>query len=140
VSVPRIQIAGKSYRVPDYEPARTIELYWLLGVLVAENKRQFQTGAAKLVPVTRFCRYRREPAGREHWQTAAEMQASRLADCEDLSGYEGARLQVIGLHRVTVDLETTSLGWHVVCKLPDGRVYDPSIACGMGRDMRDDER
>lgn len=140
MSLPRIHIAGKLYTVPDHEPARTIELYRLLGVLVELNLGQFRQGLVRPVPVVRFCRYKREPMRREHWQTAAEMQASRLADCEDLSGYETARLRFGGLSRATVDLETTSLGWHVICKLPDGRVYDPSLACGMGRDVRDDER
>lgn len=38
--------------------------------------------------------YRREPAGREQWQNAAELLDAGHGDCEDLAAYQAAWLRV----------------------------------------------
>ena len=129
--LPPVRLGGVLHRLPS-EPALLLpELYRLISLLVSENERQFRSGVVKPRPLLGSrIRYQRE-RGREHWQTAAELQRSLRGDCEDLAAYEVARLRVAGV-RAAVTLEGTSAGYHAVCTLPDGRTWDPSLALGMG--------
>lgn len=76
--------------------------------------------------------YRREPARRERWQTAAETAARRQGDCEDLVAYRVAELWHAGERaaRVHVRREGPTL-FHVLVRRADGSIEDPSSKLGM---------
>jgi len=77
-------------------------------------------------------RYQRETPGREVWQTASALRASRVGDCEDLASYQVAYLRTSGIDpRATVGLKRSSVGWHVIVMRGSGLIEDPSAVLGM---------
>lgn len=77
-------------------------------------------------------RYRRDEAGAEVWSNAYEVAKRGYGDCEDLSCYLAAELQIQGQPAVACVKRTGRRRLHtLVCV--DGRVLDPSRALGMGR-------
>lgn len=66
---------------------------------------------------------------REDWQDVRSLYATRRGDCEDL----GCALasEIPGARAVPV---RSSVGWHIIVRLPDGRFVDPSRALGMHGD------
>lgn len=79
-------------------------------------------------------RYRREPLGREQWQTAAETFARGEGDCEDLSIYLARDFRARGIPAHVVIKRTRSGGLHaLVLARVHGRtlLLDPSKARGM---------
>ena len=74
--------------------------------------------------------YRREPAGREWWETAADavgMASNRSGDCEDLAAYRAAELRFCDgeLARVRI-MRTTRGTFHAVVERENGEIEDPS--------------
>lgn len=75
--------------------------------------------------------YRKEPPGREWWETAADLlsiASHRSGDCEDLAAYRAAELRVFEGDpdaRVVV-LPTPRGSFHAVVKHGDGTLEDPS--------------
>lgn len=97
-------------------------------------------------------RYKREPMGREWWQTVADNVAEREADCEDLATHLAAQyrvapvllfpelLQAFGVQPIisgvlyparAVTKRTGPRTYHAIVEHPDGRIEDPSSALGM---------
>lgn len=75
-------------------------------------------------------RYRREPRGREWWQSAPDVLAvatRRSGDCEDLAAYRAAELRYWDgeLARVVI-LRTARGSFHAVVEREDGTLEDPS--------------
>jgi hypothetical protein len=79
-------------------------------------------------------RYQREARGaeglREDWCTAPVVAARGFGDCEDLACYRAAELQVRGIH-ARPDVIKFARVWHIVVRMPDGSVEDPSKRLGM---------
>lgn len=76
-------------------------------------------------------RYRREPRGREHWQTVPEVLRAGYGDCEDLAAYRAAELRVAGIPARADVIRTGPKTFHAVVMYPDGSIEDPSRKLGM---------
>jgi hypothetical protein len=81
-------------------------------------------------------RYEEEPQGQEDWQDVLTCLRLKIADCEDLSAWRAAELQV--RHGImawpTFNYRVRPGGgflYHIQVRLPDGRIEDPSRALGM---------
>jgi hypothetical protein len=95
--------------------------------------------------------YEREPPGREDWQDILTTLRRGSGDCEDLATWRVADLRVRGIDArafgqprpmvlpttceagaVACD-DTPQVGtlWHILVRLPDGRIEDPSKVLGM---------
>lgn len=75
--------------------------------------------------------YRREPQGREWWQSAADVLgvvANRSGDCEDLSAYRVAELRTfLDEPTACVRIVRTKRGsFHAIVERGDGSIEDPS--------------
>jgi hypothetical protein len=73
-------------------------------------------------------RYRREPHGREHWQSAAEVTSVGGGDCEDLAAFRVAELRYYdGDPGARVRVVRTPRGsFHAIVQRGDGSYEDPS--------------
>jgi len=75
-------------------------------------------------------RYRREPAGREWWENAADVigvVADRSGDCEDLAALRAAELRYYdGEDEARVRIIRTSRAFHAIVERADGSREDPS--------------
>ena len=100
--------------------------------------------------MTSGIRYQEEPPGREDWDDAPTVAARGWGDCEDLAAYLAAELRethgvaaecVIKYRYITAS-EVRNQNYpiapkdgifliHVLVRLPDGRVVDPSKWLGM---------
>ncbi|NIP95456.1 MAG: hypothetical protein GWO24_19240 [Akkermansiaceae bacterium] len=76
-------------------------------------------------------RYRRDPAGQEPWRTIPEILERKGGDCEDLACWYAAELRMRGIRAHAVPQTRDGNMWHIVVRLPDGRIVDPSKALGM---------
>jgi len=79
--------------------------------------------------------YYRPESGTEEWKTIPYVIADGYGDCEDLGAWRAAELRVSGIN-ATPDIKIRQLptgNWraHVVVKLPDGTIEDPSAQLGM---------
>ncbi len=74
--------------------------------------------------------YRREPRGREWWQSADDVRGlatKRSGDCEDLAAYRAAELRYYEGELARVVIERTARGsFHAVVSREDGTIEDPS--------------
>lgn len=76
--------------------------------------------------------YRREPPGREWWETATDLMGvvkDKSGDCEDLAGYEAAWLRYFGVDedaRLLV-IQTGKGKFHCQVERGDGTIEDPSL-------------
>lgn len=74
--------------------------------------------------------YRREPRGREWWQSTADVLgvvAKRSGDCEDLAAWRAAELRYFDGEPARVAIVTTRRGsFHAVVERADGSIEDPS--------------
>jgi len=99
--------------------------------LIGAAERRDPANRGKFPPVTAL-RYVREKPNQEHWQTPLETALRRTGDCEDLAAYLLSQYLVEGDRdasaRVLVINPTLR---HVVVARGDGRLVDPSKACGM---------
>lgn len=80
--------------------------------------------------------YREEPPGAEDWQDIPTTLAMECGDCEDLACWRAAELRVRRGVRAVADFtrETQADGtvlYHIVVRLPDGSIEDPSRLLGM---------
>lgn len=85
--------------------------------------------------------YRREPAGREWWETAQDaigMASKRSGDCEDLAAYRAAELRYFDGEMARVKIIRTPRGsFHAVVERENGDIEDPSlIAIELERERR----
>jgi hypothetical protein len=64
------------------------------------------------------------------WRSARRLLATKRGDCKDLVAYEVARLRELGCP-VTIRLTRIGSLWHTLIRLPDGRLFDPSVELGM---------
>jgi hypothetical protein len=86
-------------------------------------------------------KYRREPTGREWWESADDvvgLAAKKSGDCEDLAAYRAAELRYYEGEVARVAILRTSRGsFHAVVEREDGTLEDPSkILVEEERDMR----
>jgi hypothetical protein len=71
--------------------------------------------------------YRREPPGREWWQTALDVLREGSGDCEDLAAYRAAELRYRDAEPARVRIYRTKRGtYHAIVQRADGRLEDPS--------------
>ena len=112
---------------------------------VPVSREGFAAAANALVPLARKelraggipplyrsgVRYRREAPGQERWQLPREVYERGFGDCEDLSIWLAAELQLRGIAARVAVLKTGPRLWHAVVQLPDGRILDPSRRLGM---------
>lgn len=81
-------------------------------------------------------RYREEPPGCEDWDTIPVMLRRGWGDCEDLAAWRVAELVLRGVQaRPAIRWKPRRVGgtlFHIVVRLPDGRIEDPSRRLGMG--------
>lgn len=74
--------------------------------------------------------YRREPKGREWWESAADalgVVADRSGDCEDLAAWRVAELRYYDDVDARVKVIRNRRGnYHAIVELPDGSLEDPS--------------
>lgn len=78
--------------------------------------------------------YRREPPGREWWETANDLHSIaslRSGDCEDLAAFRAAELRVFeGDEDARVKVIRTKRGtFHAIVERGDGSEEDPSRIC-----------
>ncbi len=108
----------------------------LLDALVASNVDWLQRKPGTPGIYQAGVRYRAE-AGTEEWKIIPECMRDGLADCEDLAAWLCAELRVKGVAAKPY-LEFKRYGnfylYHVMVKLPNGEVLDPSRRLGMGKD------
>lgn len=77
-------------------------------------------------------RYKREPRGRENWQSALETFRLKTGDCEDLATYLAASYQLVGRTDAYAHVIEVRPGLkHVVVAFADGTIEDPSKKLGM---------
>lgn len=80
-------------------------------------------------------RYQSEPLSSEEWQDIPTILRQGVGDCEDLASWlvaeyrirKGIRAKIHITHRRSGGM----LRYHVVVRLPDGRIEDPSAKLGM---------
>lgn len=73
--------------------------------------------------------YRREPRGREWWESATDILgvlADRSGDCEDLAALRAAELRVYEGDHARVKVVRTSRAFHAIVEREDGTLEDPS--------------
>ncbi len=75
--------------------------------------------------------YRREPYGREWWESASDLLdvvADHSGDCEDLAAYRAAELRYFaGEHARAVVRPTKNGKFHCLVEREDGSIEDPSM-------------
>lgn len=84
-------------------------------------------------------RYAREPFGQrdgrklicEEWITAHEAMTRGIADCEDLASWTAAQRRLEGDELAQAIPRPSAAGWHIVVRLGDGSIEDPSAKLGM---------
>ncbi len=106
------------------------ELESLLEGLVRLNLSQLRRGLCPPLYQANV-RYRREPAGREDWQSALRTYRIGYGDCEDLASYLAASYRLVGVQARAKVKDIRPGLKHVVCELPDGTIEDPSAKLGM---------
>lgn len=81
--------------------------------------------------------YRREPKGRERWDTIDVVYANGSGDCEDLCGIRTAELQRAGELAKAIVIRTRRNTFHVQVLRADGTIEDPSrVLLEMERTMK----
>lgn len=82
-------------------------------------------------------RYVREPVGMEEWRGIGEVIRNGEGDCEDLATWLAAAFRVKGIKAAPFfkwrRLPSGMLMYHIMVRLPGGRVLDPSRQLGMGK-------
>jgi len=106
------------------------EIEALLEGLVRLDLSQLRRGLVPPLYQSRV-RYKREPRGREDWQSSRRCVERGTGDCEDLASYLAACYRLAGIHAVAMVKDVRPGLKHVVTLLPDGRIEDPSKRLGM---------
>jgi len=86
--------------------------------------------------------YRREPPGREWWQSSLDVlgvASRRSGDCEDLAAYRAAEMRLYENNHARVRVVPTTRGsYHAVVEHEDGTIEDPSrILVDIERERKD---
>jgi hypothetical protein len=84
-------------------------------------------------------RYAREPMCRlngkerlcEEWLTAHEVVERGQGDCDDLGPWLAAQRRLEGDAKAQAFAKPSPAGWHIVVRLGDGTIEDPSAKLGM---------
>lgn len=71
--------------------------------------------------------------GVERFQTADSLFELGYGDCDDLACVRAAQLQLQGIGARAIPIKSPGGGWHIVVKLPNGSIEDPSARLGMLR-------
>lgn len=71
-------------------------------------------------------RYRREPRGRERWDTIDVVFRNAEGDCEDLASIRAAELQRDGEPARAICIRTSRRKFHIVVQRATGEIEDPS--------------
>jgi hypothetical protein len=75
--------------------------------------------------------YKRDPAGQEPWRTIPEILERGAGDCEDVACWKAAELRLKGIRAHAIPKTRDGRMWHIVVRLPGGRIIDPSKRLGM---------
>lgn len=75
--------------------------------------------------------YHAEPRGRERWLSADQVFHLGRGDCEDLTNYRVAELQLRGEFAKSKIIKTGRRKFHALVQRGDGSYEDPSIRLGM---------
>jgi hypothetical protein len=123
-------------RVPNTHPALDSALTVLQGVSELQLARTQLAGLPAQPLYGAGIVYKREPPGREWWQTALDNLVEGEGDCEDLASHRAAELVVFtGEPARAVTVRTGKHTFHAVVLRADGSLEDPSAALGMrGKD------
>ena len=81
-------------------------------------------------------KYQEEPPGQEDWQDVLTTLSLKIGDCEDLACWRAAELRVrYGIQAEPVFIfklrPNGGYLYHILVRLPDGRIEDPSRTLGM---------
>ena len=116
-------------------PARRAILLVMLNALVRINQIILKTAS---VPPLYQAGIRYQPEGRdrygnrtEDWLTIPELYRRKKGDCEDLVAARVAQLRARGINAQPWIYKAGGRMWHVVVKLPNGKIEDPSKRLGM---------
>lgn len=109
------------------------EVEGLLYGLAKASLAQILSGKVRGKLYSSGVRYKREPLGRERWQTAAETSLKMSGDCEDLAAWRTAELWAAGELGARPECYSPRPGLiHCVVRRADGTREDPSRKLGMG--------
>lgn len=98
---------------------------------VRASMRQILSGRVPPFEAAPHVRWKREPRGRERWQTARETVQLGSGDCEDLAVFYVASARLRG-KKARVVIRHSGIGkWHALA-LVGRRIVDPSRMRGMG--------
>lgn len=100
--------------------------------LVALNRKILQRQPLPLL-YRSGVRYATEGMGEEQWRTADQVYQSGIGDCEDLTAWRVAELQLAGVAAMPDIVRTGFRRYHARVRLPNGRIEDPSRKLGMGK-------
>jgi len=117
-------VAGISVRVDDAHDIQTEVL-----ALAARYKRYLREHPEIPLLYRTGVRYRKGP----EWSTLEDVLARGWADCKLLTAWRIAELALRGQHataRVVLVRAQPEL-WHVMVRMPDGSIEDPSKKLGM---------
>jgi hypothetical protein len=78
-------------------------------------------------------RYKPDPPGDEDWRSIPEILRRKGGDCEDLACWMAAELKEKGIECQAAPLTKNGREWHIVVRLSDGEIIDPSLLLGMGK-------
>ena len=110
-------------------------LYRHLWLLVDEDVDYLRSNPGAPLLYESGVRYQEEPPGAEDWQNVPITLELGWGDCEDLACWRVAELIVRGIAAspfvTRQELEDGRSLYHVMVRLPDGRVEDPSRQLGM---------
>lgn len=80
-------------------------------------------------------RYQAEPLGSEEWQDIPTILKRGVGDCEDLASWLTAEYRIRRAIRAKIHVSHRRVGgmlrYHIMVRLPDGRIEDPSARLGM---------
>jgi hypothetical protein len=112
------------------------KLLWLLEALIKCNSIYLASNPKTPLLYASGVRYQREPRGQEEWQDIPTIMKLQRGDCEDLAAWRAAELRTRGVfakgHLKWYHSRSALVTlYHVVVKLPDGSIDDPSKRLGM---------
>lgn len=114
--------------VKVYGPREVQALLW--GLCLADIA-QLRAGQVRVPLFRSGVVYRKEPTGREQWQTAKDVLRSGAGDCEDLVAWRVAELVCAGEEARPLVYRPRRGLLHCVVRRADGRIEDPSKKLGM---------
>lgn len=108
----------------------------LLDALTRVNSSWLRGHPAAPSIYTAGVRYVAEPVGQERWRALPTVLETLTGDCEDLACARAAELRARGVDASAWPILTSPPSspvnvWHIVVKLPDGSMEDPSVRLGM---------